>query len=169
MLLTPLLRARLASTLPPIASDGAVLQKVPLSAILLKPGEVAEGEIIRTPLGTATFALIAPVTPYKTLADKLVRPSDANLSARITSMGQIHRVMPLTGAMCLGVACQIKGSVANNIIDNTAGDFLFANPSGVLPINATVVFENGEWVAKLVTVYRTARALMEGNILIPST
>ena len=121
------------------------------------------------PLGNPRIALIAPVTPYKTLADKLVRPSDANLSARITSMGQIHRVMPLTGAMCLGVACQIKGSVANNIIDNTAGDFLFANPSGVLPINATVVFENGEWVAKLVTVYRTARALMEGNILIPST
>ena len=120
------------------------------------------------PLGNPRVALIAPLTPYKTLADQSVQPGEAHLSARVTSMGQIHRGMPLTGAMCLGVACRVKGSVANNMVDNTAGDLLFANPSGVLPVNANVVFENGEWVAKSVTVYRTARALMEGNILIPS-
>jgi 2-methylaconitate cis-trans-isomerase PrpF len=121
------------------------------------------------PLGNPRIALVAPLTPYKTLADQSIQLGDAHLSARITSMGKIHRVMPLTGAMCLGVACLIKGSVANKLIDVTTGDLLFANPSGVLPVNANVVFEGGRWIAKSVTVYRTARALMEGNILIPGT
>ncbi len=121
------------------------------------------------PLGNPRIALIAPLTPYKTLAGQSIKSGDAHLSARITSMEQIHRAMPLTGAMSLGVACQIEGSVANNLISGAAGDLLFANPSGVLPVNAKVVFESGKWVAKSVTVHRTARALMEGNILIPST
>ena len=121
------------------------------------------------PLGNPRIALIAPSTSYKTLSGQSIQPGDAHLSTRITSMGQIHRVMPLTGAMSLGVACQIKGSVANNMIGDAAGDLLFANPSGILPVNAHVVFESGQWVAKSVTVYRTARTLMEGNILIPST
>jgi 2-methylaconitate cis-trans-isomerase PrpF len=121
------------------------------------------------PLGNPRIALVAPLTPYKTLADQSIQQGDAHLSTRITSMGHIHRVMPLTGAMCLGVACRIKGSVANKLAGDTTGDLLFANPSGVLPVDANVVFENEEWVAKSVTVYRTARALMEGNVLIPNT
>jgi 2-methylaconitate cis-trans-isomerase PrpF len=119
------------------------------------------------PLGNPRIALIAPVSAYKTLADQLIQPGDANLSARITSMGQIHRVMPLTGAMCLGVACRIKGSIADDLIGDTTGKLLFANPSGILPVDASVVFKGGQWVAKSVTVYRTARALMEGAVLIP--
>jgi 2-methylaconitate cis-trans-isomerase PrpF len=121
------------------------------------------------PLGNPRIALVAPFIPYKTLAGQVIQPGDAHLSTRITSMGQIHRAMPLTGAMCLGVACRVKGSVANKLVNKMTGDCLFANPSGVLPVNANVVFENGKWVAKSVTVYRTARALMEGNILIPNT
>ena len=34
-----------------------------MSAKSVKPGDVADGEIITTPLGTATFVAIAPVTP----------------------------------------------------------------------------------------------------------
>ena len=121
------------------------------------------------PLGNPRIALVASLIPYETLAEQSIKPGDAHLSTRITSMGQIHRAMPLTGAMCLGVACQIKGSVANKLVDSKTNDLLFSNPSGVLPVNANVVFENGQWVAKSVTVYRTARALMEGSILIPNT
>jgi 2-methylaconitate cis-trans-isomerase PrpF len=119
------------------------------------------------PLGNPRIALIAPVSAYKTLANQMIKPGDAHLSARITSMGQIHRVMPLTGAMCLGVACRIKGSVADDLIGDTAGNLLFANPSGILPVDANVALKDGQWVAKSVTVYRTARALMEGTVLIP--
>jgi len=45
------------------ASEGAVRKKYPLSAIVDSAGEVADGEIIVTPLGTATLLAIAVVTP----------------------------------------------------------------------------------------------------------
>jgi len=123
----------------------------------------------QVPLGNPRIALIAPLIPYQTLAGETVQPDAAHLSARITSMGQIHRVMPLTGAMCLGVACRIKGSVAYEHVGEASDDLLFANPSGVLPVDADVQLLGAHWVAKSVTVYRTARALMEGFVLIPNT
>ena len=123
----------------------------------------------QVPLGNPRIALIAPLIPYQTLAGETVQPDAAHLSARITSMGQIHRVMPLTGAMCLGVACRIKGSVAYEHVGEASDNLLFANPSGVLPVDADVQLLGAHWVAKSVTVYRTARALMEGFVLVPNT
>ena len=52
-----------ARTSPPLASEGAVLKNKPLSSKSVNPGEVADGDTITTPLGTATLVAIAPVTP----------------------------------------------------------------------------------------------------------
>ena len=45
------------------ASDGEVRKNSPLSSMVERPGEVAEGEIITMPLGRATFWNAAPVAP----------------------------------------------------------------------------------------------------------
>ena len=82
-------------------------------------------------------------------------------------MGQVHRVLPLTGAMCLGVACRISGSVPNRVCRAQTGDIRIANPSGVLPVNADVQSDEEEIHAKSCTVFRTARPLMVGKVLIP--
>jgi 2-methylaconitate cis-trans-isomerase PrpF len=47
------------------------------------------------------------------------------------------------------------------------GDLRLGHPSGVLPIAARVVLRNGEPWAERVTVYRTARRLMEGSVRVP--
>ena len=52
-----------ARTWPCLASEGAVLKNYPLSAMVVKAGDVAEGEIIGTPFGTATLLATAVVTP----------------------------------------------------------------------------------------------------------
>ena len=75
-----------AKTWPPLASDGAVLKKKPLSAKSVKPGEVADGDIITTPFGTATFFAIAPVTPEQSapiiaFTPPAIRPSAAATAA----------------------------------------------------------------------------------------
>ena len=62
-LVIPLSEVISARTSPPLASEGAVLKNRPLSSAVVKAGDVAEGDIIGTPLGTATFDKIAPVTP----------------------------------------------------------------------------------------------------------
>ena len=63
------------------ASDGAVLKKYPLSSKVVNPGEVADGEIITTPLGTATFDAIAPVTPEQSAPIIAATPCEITPSA----------------------------------------------------------------------------------------
>ena len=46
-------------------------------------------------------------------------------------------------------------------------DIRLANPSGILPLNAAVEARGNKIIARHVTAYRTARTLMEGNVLIP--
>lgn len=119
--------------------------------------------------GTAPkLGLVARPQTYATLAGETVPPEAADLSTRIWSMGQVHRVLPLTGAMCLAVACRIPGTVCHQLMASSEGDVRLANPSGILPLDARVEVSNQGVTATQVTAYRTARTLMEGVVLIPA-
>ncbi|MDA0340889.1 MAG: PrpF family protein [Proteobacteria bacterium] len=114
------------------------------------------------------LGLVARPTRYSTLAGQSIAPDAADLAVRIWSMGQVHRVLPLTGALCLAVACRIPGTLCHDLLTGDGqGDVRLANPSGVLPLDAQVSVDQSGAKALQVTAYRTARTLMEGNILIP--
>ena len=90
---------------------------------------------------------------------------EQDVSVRMISMERAHRAVPLTGAMCLAVATRIPGSVAHRLARPATGDEVrVANPSGVLSVGAVV--EAGE-ARSAVVVFRTARRLMQGAVLIP--
>ena len=96
------------------------------------------------------------------------REEGVHVTARMMSTGQPHRATPLTGAMCLATAMRLPGTVAAEIArvpDDPAADIVIAHPTGRIPVAATVV--NG--VVKETVVYRTARRLMEGSILVPAS
>lgn len=118
-------------------------------------------------LGNPKIGIVGKPVASVTLAGTTIAPGDADLTARILSMGQVHRVLPLTGAMCLAVACRIPGSVANLVAGNVAGDLRLANPSGVLPVDADVRTDGDIVEARSCTVYRTARPLMAGQVFVP--
>jgi hypothetical protein len=44
-----------------------------------------------------------------------------------------------------------------------------AQPSGIVPVAAAVRREGEAWIAEHVVVYRTARRLMEGFVLVPAS
>lgn len=120
-------------------------------------------------LGNPKIGIVGPPGDSVSLSGETISRGDADLAARIISMGQVHRALPLTGAMCLGVACRIPGSVPASMIGNISGDIRLANPSGVLPVDADVaVAEDGVVMARSCTVYRTARPLMIGQVLVPA-
>ena len=124
----------------------------------------------RTSSAVPKIAVLAPPAGYRTLAGATVEPHAVDLVARIISMGKVHRAFALTGAMCLAVAARIPGSVAHEAAATAAGagDVRIGHPSGVLPVAAAVVpGVDGAAVAQTVTVYRTARRLMEGLVLVP--
>ena len=124
------------------------------------------------PLSVPKIGFVAAPGAWKTISGIDMPGSACDLSARVVSMGTIHRVLPLTVAMCLAVAARIEGSVPNrHLSPDTAampGDVRLANPSGVLPVAASAEYVAGAWVAQSVTVYRTARALMAGEVMVPT-
>ena len=118
-------------------------------------------------------ALVAAPQPAQTLAGAELAAGDVDLTARVLSMGQAHRALPLTAAMCLAVAARIEGSVVHELARQSSpeADLRLGNPSGVLPVAATVRHDGSDsgWVAEDVVVYRTARRLMEGRVLVPES
>jgi 2-methylaconitate cis-trans-isomerase PrpF len=111
--------------------------------------------------------VVAPPTAFTAL-DGVAYPAGAtDLLARVISMGNCHRAVPLTAAMCLAVAARLDGTVVAECVASRGGDVRIGQPSGVLPVAASVVTRHGEPWAEGVTVYRTARRLMEGFIRIP--
>lgn len=89
------------------------------------------------------------------------------------SMGQAHKAVPLTLALCLGAAAGIKGTIPYQLRSGSKeereckGDdharstmVVIGHPSGKVEIGATV--EDGEVVSA--DLHRTARVLMKGEV-----
>lgn len=89
---------------------------------------------------------------------------DADVQVRMISAGQPHKATPLTGALCTAVAIALEGTVAADIAGRPpAGTPLrILHPGGILAVDAVV--EDG--VAREAVAYRTARRLMQGEVLI---
>ena len=89
---------------------------------------------------------------------------NADITVRMISMGQPHRATPITGAICLAIAARIPGSIPQRLCSAGEGPIRIAHPSGVTVVDAAL---NDAGEAVYGAVYRTARRLFEGNILIP--
>ncbi|MGB6561729.1 MAG: PrpF domain-containing protein [Candidatus Binataceae bacterium] len=120
-------------------------------------------------------AMVAPARAARTLAGERLAAEDADVTVRMISIGQPHRAVPLTGAMCLAVASRIEGTVVSRIARpssaSAGGDPVrIAQPSGVTVVGAAVRRdgdgERPQWFAESATVYRTARRLMDGWVLV---
>ena len=113
------------------------------------------------------IAMVAPPTAFTALDGVRHAADTVDLIARVISMGNCHRAVALTVAMCLGVAARIDGSVVRECAGEASHDVRLGHPSGVLPIDAAVRLRDGAAWAERVTVYRTARRLMEGFARVP--
>ena len=104
-----------------------------------------------------------------TLAGARLATDDADLTVRMISIGQPHRAVPLTGAMCLAVASRLPGSIVHRVARPAAtpeAPVRIAQPSGLTMVGAAVRRAADGWVVDHATVYRTARRLMEGVVFV---
>jgi 2-methylaconitate cis-trans-isomerase PrpF len=78
------------------------------------------------------------------------------------SMGQAHKAVPLTLALCLGAATRLPGTIPHRLATETEKDdaVVIGHPSGRLEVGTTV--ENGEVLSA--ELHRTARVLMKGEV-----
>jgi len=117
------------------------------------------------------IAIVAPPADYIAINGEVIAAAESDILIRMVSMGRIHRAVALTSAMCLATATRIKGTLPHRMLSReiSAGtDVRIGNPSGVIPVDAEVSEVDGEWRVNSIRVYRTARRLMEGAVLIPA-
>ena len=95
----------------------------------------------------------------------MLRPStdpDLHLRCLAMSMGQAHKAVPLTLSLCLGAACQLKGTIANNMLTSdrdVTSSISIGHPGG--KVDVQIVTENGKITSA--QLLRTARVMMKGD------
>ena len=158
-----------------LEANGELLRRLEVIRIAasLRMGIANTGEAAARIPSIPKVAMVAPAREARTLAGERLAAEDADVTVRMISIGQPHRAVPLTGAMCLAVASRIEGTVVNRIARRSAspGDPVrIAQPSGLTVVGAAVRRqahgEAHEWFAESATVYRTARRLMEGWVFV---
>jgi len=118
-------------------------------------------------LGAPKVAMVAAPSASPTLSARQLAADDMDITVRMISIGQPHRAVPLTGAMCLAAACRVPGSVAWRLVPARAheGPLRISHPSGVVIVDAAVEARPEGVHVRHATVYRTARRLFQGEVL----
>lgn len=117
-------------------------------------------------LGAPKVAVVTGPTEAPTLSGRTLGPGDADVLVRMISIGQPHRAVPLTGALCLAAACRVPGSVPHSMLPPSArtGTLRIGHPSGVVLVDAETVTTPDGVEVRHATVYRTARRLFSGEV-----
>lgn len=113
------------------------------------------------------IALLCAPKDNPTLSGSVLAAGDMDILARMISVGQPHRAVPLTGALCLAVGCRIPGSIAHALVRLTdpAAPIRIGHPSGMMVVAAKVETAEGRLSVPYATVFRTARMLFRGEVL----
>jgi 2-methylaconitate isomerase len=145
------------------------LEAVRAEAAVLMGLAASPGEATARRAANPKVALVSPPKAYTTSSGRLVGQTDIDVVVRMLSMGRLHHAVPGTGGIALAVAVLIPGTTPSQAAAEREGDVVrIGHSSGVLPVAAEVGRTAGEWAASRATVWRSARRLMEGTVLVPA-
>ena len=120
------------------------------------------------------IGIVAPPRRAKTLSGERVEGAAGDLVARMLSMSNVHRALPLTGVLGFAVAAAIEGTVVARAAGPRAADhhgrIRLISPSGVIAA-AAAVDRSGPgrgWHAAHASVRRTQRRLFDGFVHVPA-
>ncbi|MFB6280754.1 MAG: PrpF domain-containing protein [Haloferacaceae archaeon] len=104
--------------------------------------------------------LIAPPASYDRSTGGRVEASGIDVTGRIMSNGHPHHAYAMTGAMCLGAAAHLDGTVPAAVAGPVDGEVRIGHPKGTITVGTDVV--DGRVAG--VTMRRTARPLFQGTV-----
>ncbi|WP_223789531.1 2-methylaconitate cis-trans isomerase PrpF [Marinicella meishanensis] len=118
---------------------------------------------------TPKVAFVAPPHDYTASSGKAIAASGIDLNVRALSMGLLHHAMMGTAAVAIATASAIPGTLVNLAAGGGPRDSVrFGHPSGTLKVGAEVGTVNGQWQAQKVSMSRSARVLMKGEVYVLS-
>jgi 2-methylaconitate cis-trans-isomerase PrpF len=159
-------------TLEEIAGNDPLLKKCEeiRSVVAEIMGIAKKEDATRLSPGVPKIALISPPTTYQTPRGK-VAASDVDVVARMTALQKLHKAYAVTGAVCLGAAAKVEGTIVNEIYRQVRPDnppaVRIGHPSGTIQVEMEIERSNGELQLTKSALARTARLLMDGFVYVP--
>lgn len=134
----------------------------------VKMGLIDDVEQAQSRQHTPKIAWVAPPTDYVASSGKKVKADDIDLLVRAMSMGQLHHAMMGTTSVAIGTAGTIVGTLVNDVAGvQELTEVCFGHPSGTLTVGGQSECVDGKWVARKVSMSRSARRLMVGQVFVP--
>jgi 2-methylaconitate cis-trans-isomerase PrpF len=118
------------------------------------------------------IAFVADPRSYTDTGGKTVAAEDIDITARIMSMGTLHRSYAVSGGIATAGAATIPDTVAYDLLNAKARrkDLLrIGHPGGIIDVGAVIDTDGDHCVYREAVIGRTARRLMEGYVLVPVT
>ena len=134
----------------------------------VKMGLIQDIKEAETRQHTPKIAWVSAPTDYTASSGKAVKGAEIDLLARAMSMGQLHHAMMGTASVAIGTAATIKGTLVNQAAGGKdLTEVRFGHPSGTLLVGGESVQVDSKWQAKKVSMSRSARRLMVGEVFVP--
>ncbi len=95
------------------------------------------------------------------------RKEGSNITSRYLTPHTLHPSHAVTGAICIGTALKIKGTVASEVCVTNGQDkemIVIEHPSGVIEVNIELEKKGHVINVKKVGTVRTVRKIMEGKV-----
>ncbi|MBI2985809.1 MAG: 3-methylitaconate isomerase [Deltaproteobacteria bacterium] len=155
-----------------IAGDSELLRKCEeiRSVVAEIMGIARKEDATQKSPGVPKIALVSPPIAYQTPKGK-VETSEVDIIARMTALQKLHKAYAVTGAVCLGAAAKIEGSIVNEIFRQfqpaNPPAVRIGHPSGTIQVEMEVEKRNGDLRLTKSALARTARLLMDGHVYVP--
>lgn len=134
----------------------------------LKMGLIDSIEQAKHRQHTPKIAFVGQPMDYIASSSRPISKQDIDVNIRALSMGKLHHAMMGTAAVAIASAAAIPGTLVNRIAGYMAKDEIcFGHPSGTLKVGAIVKNIDGKWNIQQVSMSRSARILMEGQVRVP--
>lgn len=176
------IRASLVDTTNPsvfISYDDLASHGLPVDGYILgkQPAEQEVSEVLEAVRQSGATAMgldpSAKAQPKIAMLRQSADPSEADIVVHALSMGVLHKAVPMTLGLCLGVAAKTEGTLAWEIVqrsrrrsesystDDAGGLVKILHPGGVVEVGAERGPDGSVTSAKVV---RTGRRLMVGDV-----
>ncbi|WP_099156981.1 2-methylaconitate cis-trans isomerase PrpF family protein [Virgibacillus ndiopensis] len=116
------------------------------------------------------IAVVSKPNSYVSSTGEIIDEEDIDITGRYIAMGSLHQAFAVSGAIAIATACQIPGTVVEDILSNDKkGPIKIGHPAGIIEVEASVEHIEGEYVVSRAAIGRTARRLMEGSSVFSSS
>jgi hypothetical protein len=127
-------------------------------------------EATRKSQAVPKMAIVSPPQSYKATNGEVIDASHIDVTARIMSMGALHRSYAVTGAICTVGAAMLEGTVVHDVLvpaSHAKQMIRLGHPGGTIEIGAVMEKSGNACIYREAVLGRTARRLMEGLVLVP--